>query len=129
MKHDRSKFTALPLSRFGLMQITRQRVRPEMNIKTTEICPSCGGSGKIAPSILIADQVEKDLDFLLSKQNEKQITISLHPYLFAYFTKGIFSKRMQWMLNYKKKIYLIQDSSLAITDYLFTNKLGEQIEI
>lgn len=129
MKNDRSKFTVLPLSRFGLMQITRQRVRPEMNIKTTEKCPSCGGSGKIAPSILIADQVERDLDYLLSKQNEKQITISMHPYLHAFFTKGIISKKVKWFIKYQKKIILITDSSLAITDYVFTNKMGEQIEI
>ena len=129
MKHDRSKFTTLPLSRFGLMQITRQRVRPEMNINTTETCPSCGGSGKIAPSILIADQIERDLDHLLSKQNEKYITISLHPYLHAYFTKGFISKKLKWFLKYQRKIILIQDSSLAITDYIFTNKMGEQIEI
>lgn len=129
MKHDRSKFTVLPLSKFGLMQITRQRVRPEMNINTTEICTSCGGSGKIAPTILIADQVERDLNYLLSKQNEKFITISLHPYLHAYFTKGIISKKMKWYFKYQKKITLIQDSSLAITDYIFTNKMGGQIEI
>jgi ribonuclease G len=129
MKNDRSKFTVLPLSRFGLMQITRQRVRPEMNIKTTEKCPSCGGSGKIAPSILIADQVERDLDYLLSKQNEKQVTISMHPYLYAFFTKGIISKKVKWFIKYQKKIILITDSSLAITDYVFTNKMGEQIEI
>ncbi len=129
MKNDRSKFTILPLSRFGLMQITRQRVRPEMNIKTTEICPSCGGSGKIAPSILIADQLEQDMHHLLSKQNENHITISLHPYLHAYFTKGIISKQVKWYFKYHKKVALIQDSSLAITDYIFTNKIGEQIEI
>jgi ribonuclease G len=129
MKDDRSKFTVLPLSRFGLMQITRQRVRPEMNIKTTEICPSCGGSGKIAPSILIADQVERDLDFLLSKQNEKQITISMHPYLHAYFTKGLLSKKVKWYLKYFINVKVLQDSSLAITDYIFTNKMGEQIEL
>ncbi len=129
MKNDRSKYTVLPLSKFGLMQITRQRVRPELNIVTTELCPVCGGSGKIAPSILIADQVERDLDFLLTKQNEKHITISLHPYLFAYFTKGLPSKKMKWFFKYFKDIKLIQDSSLPITEYIFTNKMGEQIEL
>ena len=128
MKDDRSKFTALPLSRFGLMQITRQRVRPERNIKTKEICPSCGGSGKIAPSILVADQLERDLDYLLSKQNEKDITISMHPFLFAYFTKGFISRKTRWRFKYQKKINLIQDTSLALTDYVFANKMGEIIE-
>jgi ribonuclease G len=129
MKDDRSKFTVLPLSRFGLMQITRQRVRPEMNIKTSETCPSCGGSGKIAPSILIADQVERDLEFLSNKQNEQKITISMHPYLASYFTKGLYSKRVQWYFKHFKWVKVLQDSSLAISDYVFTNKLGEQIEL
>ena len=129
MHDDRSKFTILPLSKFGLMQITRQRVRPELNIKTTETCPACGGTGKIAPSILIADQIERDMKFLFAKQNEKHLTITLHPYLYAFFTKGLISRKVKWYFKYSKWVHLVQDSSLAITEYLFTNKLGEQIEI
>jgi ribonuclease G len=129
MKNDRAKFTILPLSKFGLMQITRQRFRPELNIKTTEICPSCGGSGKIAPSILIADQIERDLEYLLTKQNEKDITIALHPYLYSFFTKGLVSRQVKWWLKYQKRIRLVQDSSLGISEHLFTNKHGEQIEL
>jgi ribonuclease G len=129
MKHDRSKFTILPLSRFGLMQITRQRVRPELNINTTETCPACGGSGKIAPSILIADQIERDLEYLLVKQNEKHVKILLHPYLYAFFTKGIKSRQMQWFFKYRRWIPLIQDTSLPLTDYKFANKEGDLIEL
>ncbi len=129
MKNDRSKFTVLPLSRFGLMQITRQRVRPELNIKTLEICPSCGGSGKITPSILIADQLERDLDYLITKQNENNIIISVHPYLHAYFTKGLISRKMRWYFKYFKNIALQQDSSIGLNEYIFTNKMGEQIEL
>jgi len=129
MKDDRSKFTILPLSRFGLMQITRQRVRPELNIKTTETCPACGGSGKIAPSILIADQIEGDLKYLLVKQNEKHVKILLHPYLYAFFTVGTYSRQMRWFFKYRRWISLIQDTSLPITDYLFTNKEGDLIEL
>ncbi len=129
MSHDRSKYTILPLSKFGLMQITRQRVRPELNIITTEICPSCGGTGKITSSILVADQIEKDLEYLVQKQNEKKIAISLHPYLYAYFTKGLVSRRMKWYMKYRVWVNLIQDSSLPITEYLFANKIGEEIEI
>ena len=129
MKSDRSKFTVLPLSKFGLMQITRQRVRPELNIATREVCPSCGGTGKIQASILVADQLEKDLDHLMTKQNEKKLTICLHPYLFAYFTKGFISKQWKWFFKYGRKVNLVEDSSMAITEYNFINQLGEEIEI
>ncbi len=87
MKGDRSKFTVLPLTKFGLMQITRQRVRPEMNIATREKCPTCNGTGKITPSILVSDNIERNLDFLLTKQNEKNVKLAVHPYLYTFFTK------------------------------------------
>lgn len=129
MKDDRSKFTVLPLSKFGLMQITRQRVRPEMNIVTKEKCPTCNGTGKISASILVSDQLEKNLEYLMSNQNEKDISISIHPFLHAYFTKGFMSRRAKWFFKYFKWIKLEKDSSLGITEFKFLNKLGEEIEL
>lgn len=129
MKTDRSKFTVLPLSKFGLMQITRQRVRPELNIATREVCPSCNGTGKIQASILMADQIEKNIDHLITKQNEKKLTLCLHPYLYAYFTNGFISRQWKWYFKYKRKINLIEDSSLAITEYNFINGMGEEIKL
>jgi len=129
MEHDRSKHTILPLSKFGLMQITRQRVRPEMNIITREVCPTCDGSGKISASILVADSIQSMLGHILEKQNESKLTISLHPYLYAFFTKGLVSIQWKWFFQYKKWIKLIEDSSLAITEYHFINQNGEEIQI
>jgi ribonuclease G len=129
MATDRSKHTVLPLSRFGLMQITRQRVRPEMNIVTKEVCPTCHGSGKISASILTSDTIERTIDHLLTQQNEKDVTVVVHPYVYAYFTKGTISRRLKWYLRYFKWVKLIQDSSLAITEYKFANKEGEEIQV
>ncbi len=129
MKDDRSKFTILPLSKFGLMQITRQRVRPELNIKTREVCPSCGGSGKISASIMITDEIEKNIDHLLKQQNEPQLTLALHPYLYAYFRNGLISRQLKWFFKYHKWVTLIEDSSLALTEHTFVNKGGEVIEL
>lgn len=129
MAPDRSKFTVLPLSKFGLMQITRQRVRPEMNITTKEVCPTCNGTGKISASILISDQIERNIDYLLTQQNEKDITVVLHPFIYAFFTKGTMSRRLKWFIRYFKWIKLIQDSSLAVTEFQILNKFGEEIEL
>ena len=129
MKNDRSKYTVLPLSKFGLMQITRQRVRPELNIKTREVCPTCDGTGKITASILITDQIEKDLEHIIKKQNEKKLTITLHPYLYAYYTKGLISRQWKWYFKYKRWINLIEDTSMAILEYSFINSHGEEIEL
>ncbi len=129
MKHDRSKHTVLPLSKFGLMQITRQRVRPEMNIATKEICPTCNGTGKITASILVSDQITKNLEYVMEKQNDKNITIALHPYLYAYFTSGFPSIRMKWFFKYFKWVNIEKDTSLPITEYRFSNQLNEEIEL
>ncbi|UZR95565.1 Rne/Rng family ribonuclease [Chondrinema litorale] len=129
MKSDRSKYTVLPLTKFGLMQITRQRVRPELNIVTKETCPTCMGSGSISASIMVSDQLEKELDYILNKQNEKSITIILHPYLQAYFTHGIMSIRFRWFLKYNQWIKFVKDSSLGLNQYFFLNKRKERIEL
>ena len=128
MKDDRSKFTILPLTKFGLMQITRQRVRPEVKITTKESCPTCGGTGKVNPTLLITDEIENNLDHIIQKQNEKNVTIQVHPFVHAYFTRGFMSRRMKWFMKYNKWVNLEEDSSLAITDYHFNNGVGEDIE-
>jgi ribonuclease G len=129
MKTERAKFTVLPLTKFGLMQITRQRVRPELNIVTMEKCPSCNGTGKISASISIADQIESKLDYILTKQNESGITLIVHPYIQAFFTKGLFSIRLQWFFKYRKWIKVQQDSSLGVTEFHFKNANEQLIEV
>ncbi|ROT47133.1 Rne/Rng family ribonuclease [Candidatus Cardinium hertigii] len=129
MKEDRAKASVLPLSKFSVMQITRQRARPEMNLVTRELCPSCNGTGKIDASILVSERIEEDLRLVLMNQNEAGIKLLLHPYLYAYFTKNWMSKRVKWFLKYGRWVTLIEDSSMAVTDYKFINKNQEEIEL
>jgi ribonuclease G len=129
MKDERAKHVILPLSKFGIMQITRQRVRPEINIATVETCPTCNGTGKITASIIVSDNIESNLDFLLTKQNEKGVSLVVHPYLQAYFTKGFPSRRAKWYLKYKKWIKIESDTSMGVTEFRFINQNGEDIEM
>lgn len=129
MIDDKAKSTILPLSKFGLMQITRERVRPQMNIITKETCPTCNGTGKITASILTSDLIEKNIEHLFLKQNEKDLVLALHPYLHAYFTKGFISQRTRWYFKYKRWINVVIDTSLAVTEYKFLNKEGEEIQL
>ncbi len=129
LKKDKAKSVVLPLSKFGLMQITRQRVRPELEVVTGEVCPTCMGTGKIGASISIASEIENNIDYILAKQNQKGLYIHLHPYLHSYFTKGLISKRFKWFIKYKKWVRLISDTSLAITEFEITDKNKDAIEI
>ncbi|MBI4929953.1 MAG: Rne/Rng family ribonuclease [Bacteroidetes bacterium] len=129
MKTDPATHTILPPSKFGLVQITRERVRPQVKEKTTEKCPSCGGSGEVQSSILLADQIEKDLSYLVREQNQKNLTLAVHPFIEAYFTKGIPSRKQKWFLKYGRSINVKPVSSHHILEYHFYNKNEEEIKI
>jgi len=129
MMDDKAKSTILPLSKFGLMQITRERVRPQMSIITKETCPTCNGTGKITASILTSDLIEKNVEHLLVKQNEKNLVLAVHPYLHAFFTSGIISRRVKWYFKYWRWVNVVVDTSLAVTEYKFLNKEGEEIQL
>ena len=126
---DRAKHTILPPSKFGLVQITRQRVRPEMNIVTSEKCPTCGGSGEIKASILLIDDIESNLKFILQEQNEKQITLCVHPYIEAFIKKGIVSLQWKWFFKYKQWITIKTSNSYTLTEFHFLSAKGEEIKL
>jgi len=129
LNKDRSRASLLPLTKYGLMQITRQRVRPEVNITTKETCPTCNGTGKVEPVILVSDAIEQALEYLVKKQNERKPSLYLHPYLHAFFTKGLFSRQVKWLFRYGQWVRIVADSSLPITQYHFINKQGDEIEL
>ncbi len=129
MARDHAKHTILPPSKFGLVQITRQRVRPEMNVEILEKCPVCDGTGKIKPSIIFVDEIENNLKYLLLDQNEKSITLAVHPYIHAYLTKGVISRRRKWIWKYKKPIHLKPMANYHLLEYRFFNKNNDEIKI
>lgn len=128
MKTDRAKHAALAISKFGLMQITRQRMKPEMNINTMEVCPSCGGTGKISSTLILEDEIEKNLSYLIM-QKHKGLTIEVHPILFAYLTKGFPSKRWKWRLKFKQKIAIRKNNNYYLTEFHFFDPNDEEIKI
>jgi len=129
MSLDRAKHTILPMSKFGLVQITRQRVRPEMNITTNEECPMCHGNGTVEASILLSDEIEETLLQLLKFGTNKKIELCLHPYLHAYFTKGFPSKQWQWFAKHRKWVNITSDSNYHFGEYRFFDSNEEEIVI
>lgn len=127
MAKDRAKHTVLPATKFGLIQITRQRVRPETEVTVQEKCPVCDGKGKIRPSMIYIDEIEGNLKYLLLDQNEKEVTVQVHPFIYAYLTKGLFSIRRRWMWKYHKTIHLQEVKSFHILQSCFLNKNGDEI--
>ncbi|MEA5064282.1 MAG: ribonuclease E/G, partial [Petrimonas sp.] len=126
---DRAKHKILPLSKFGLMQITRQRVRPEMEVATSEMCPTCFGKGKIKSSILFTDTLEGKIDYLANKLRVKKFSLHIHPYVAAYLQQGLFSLKYKWKKKYNIAMKVIPNQSLGFLQYVFYDKENNEIDL
>ena len=119
MQKDRARHNILPLSKFGLMQITRQRVRPAMDVNVDEDCPTCFGSGKIKSSILFTDQLESKIDRLVNKIGIRKFYLHVHPYVAAYINQGVISMKRRWQMKYGFGVHIIPSQKLAFLQYEF----------
>jgi ribonuclease G len=128
MRSDRAKHAVLPLTKFGLMQITRQRMKPEMNINTSEVCPSCNGTGIISSTLVFVDEIAKNLNYLIT-QKHKGLTITVHPIMYSYLTCGFPSRRLKWSLKYKQLIKVVANNSYHLTEFTFFDGNGEEIKL
>ena len=129
MQKDRAKHNILPLSKFGLMQITRQRVRPAMTVNVEETCPTCFGKGTIKSSILFTDTLENKIDNLVNKIGIHKFYLHVHPYVAAYINKGVFSLKRQWQLKYGLGVRVIPSQKLAFLQYEFYDSNKQFIDM
>jgi ribonuclease G len=130
MSADRAKHTVLPISKFGIMQITRQRMKPEVNINTQEACPSCKGTGKIGSALLLEDEIEKNLSYLTTHKHSG-LTLIVHPIVHAFLTKGWpwSTKMAKWNKKFGQKTKIQADTSYHLTEYRFFDKNEEEIKL
>ena len=129
MANDRARHNILPLSKFGLMQITRQRVRPALDIATSETCPSCYGKGEIQPSLLFTDKLEEKLDYLVNTLEVKKFMMYVHPFVDAYVKKGVFSLYGKWRRKFGRGFRLLADESLAYLQYRVVDSDNKEIDL
>jgi len=129
MSEDRAKHNILPLSKFGLMQITRQRVRPEMSISTDEKCPVCRGEGRIAPPILLTDEIERTLASIIEKVKTRRFLLRTHPFVAAYLREGFFSEIGKINKKYAVSIKVQPLPSYHFLQYEFFDRDGNEIDL
>ena len=129
MLKDRARHNILPLSKFGLMQITRQRVRPALDVVTTETCPSCYGKGQVQPSLLFTDTLHEKLHYLIDDLKQSGFIMYVHPFVDAYLKKGVLSLYRRWRLELGCKFRIMPDQSLAYLEYKVLDKKRNEIDI
>jgi len=129
MKNDRARHNILPLSKFGLMQITRQRVRPAVDVNVEETCPTCFGTGKIKSSILFTEQLERKIDTLVNKIGVKKFYLHVHPYVAAYINQGMMSLKLKWQMRYGFGVHIVPSQKLAMLQYEFYDARRQFIDM
>ncbi len=129
MASDRTKHNILPLSKYGLLQITRQRVRPEMNIVTDEKCPVCLGKGEVGSTILFTDEIEKKLEEIVTKVKTRKIVLKVHPFVAAYLRQGLISLSARWGGRYKVRLKVVAIPSYHMLEYHFFDSYENEIDL
>lgn len=130
MASDRARHNILPLSKFGLMQITRQRVRPDLEIETSEKCPSCEGKGIVPSSLLFTDTLHSKLEYCITNLGKQNFTMFVHPYVDAYIKKGLFNSLYRaWRKEFGSKFKIVPDQSLAYLQYKVIGPDKEEIDL
>ncbi|MCF0243648.1 MAG: Rne/Rng family ribonuclease [Bacteroidaceae bacterium] len=131
MQQDRARHNVLPLSKFGLMQITRQRVRPAMDVNVNETCPTCMGKGTVRSSVLFVEQLERLLDKLVNQAGLKKISLHVHPYVYAYITKGwpFMNLKWKWKLRYGLGTKVVPSQKLGFLQYEFYDKDMQLVDV
>jgi len=129
MQKDRAKHNILPLSKFGLMQITRQRVRPAMDVNVEETCPTCFGKGKIKSSFIFTDQLESKINCLVRKLGVKTFYLHVHPYVAAYINQGLWSMKRKWQMKYGMGVHIIASQKMAFLQYEFYDNKKQYIDM
>ncbi len=127
MATDKAKHTVLPLTKFGLMQITRQRVRPVAVENVSDVCPTCNGTGKIEPTVLLDKKIENQISYLTQDCKQKYIKLVVSPYVASYLSKGLWSLRRRWQWRYKVRIHLVADQSVGIVDVHYHDRKGNDL--
>lgn len=129
MSNDRARHNILPLSKFGLMQITRQRVRPALDIVTSEACPSCYGKGEVQSSLLFTDRLREKLEYCVNHLKINNFIMYVHPFVDAYIKKGLISEYRRWKMQIGGKFKVLPDQSLAYLEYKVFDRDKNEIDL
>jgi ribonuclease G len=109
------------------MQITRQRIRPVAVRNTEDVCPACGGTGKVEPTILLDRKIENQISLLAVERGHKYIRLVVSPYVAAFLKRGFLSLRRRWAWRYKTRIKVVADQSVGMIEVRYEDKEGNDI--
>lgn len=119
LKRDRAKATVLPLTEFGLMQITRQRIRQNVQMSFSDACPTCGGTGMVQSKATTLNQIERWIKRFKSESREFRLQLKVNPNIALFLTHGTISRMTKIMFKFFVRVKVESDPSLAMDEFRF----------
>ncbi len=125
---DKSPVSFSNLSQFGLMEITRKRVRPNAVKEQSNVCPTCKGAGYIPSKESVVANIDRWLRRFHAKKGEKNITMALHPEMIAHVTENRAAIFKYWEITHNTRIQLVEDDASNFSEFrIFSTASGEEI--
>jgi ribonuclease G len=117
LKRDQAVFDILPMNDFGLVSLTRERVRPSLFVRYSEPCPRCEGLGRVPSRSMLVTKIERRLQQLKSETGERSFVLKVHPDVATFLSEGFNSRSRQFMMKYLVVVKLVEDSGLREEDF------------
>lgn len=128
LRKDRAKVTVLPMTEFGLVQITRQRIRQNVQLSFTESCPTCAGTGLVQSKTTTINEIERWIRRFKSGSREFRLQLKVNPAIAEFLSKGTISRLTKVMFKFFVRIKLVPDSSVPMDEFRFISvKQGKDI--
>ncbi len=128
LRKDRAKTSTTMISEFGLIEMTRERVRPSLIFSVFEPCPNCDALGFVPSSPIVATDIEIAIRRVRTKQKERRFKLYVHPSIANYLTDGIWNRLRKMMLKYFVHIEVFSETDYPIAHFkLVSKKSGEDL--
>ncbi|MBN1300985.1 MAG: Rne/Rng family ribonuclease [Melioribacteraceae bacterium] len=118
-KKDRAKIAMLPMTEFGLMQITRERVRENILQSMHEPCPYCNGTGLVTKKSNLIHEIEEWLKRYKQDKRSAPLTLRVHPSLGSELRKGKISFFTKMRFRFVFRLKLEEDEKIGIQSFQF----------
>lgn len=126
LRKDRSQANIAPLSEFGIIEMTRERVRPSLLFAISEPCPACVGTGRVISKSTTSAKIERWIKRYRREGGSRSIQLVVHPELAKYLSAGHKSliRKLTW--SYWTRIKVVTDENVSLDDFRFLDKMGEE---
>ena len=126
LKKDRAQANITPLSEFGIIEMTRERIRPTLLFAISEPCPACMGTGRVISKSTTSAKIERWIKRYRLEGGARSVQLVVHPELAKYLNAGYKSPLRKLTWSYWTRIKIVTDENISLDEFRFLDKMGEE---